>query len=94
MSLQSESKLPLPSFFLYCHPSRAPLPLTDADTVSLPLPAPVAAVGLPGLPRPGQIRRRRQHVRRRAGAVAVRGVSVTCVGAEARELDFVRCDCV
>ena len=50
MSVQSLSKLPVPSFFLYCHLVSVPLPVTEAVRVSLPLPAPAVATGLVGLP--------------------------------------------
>ena len=48
--VQSESKLPVPSFFLYSQRLSVPLPVTDDVMVSLPLPAPTAAVGVVGLP--------------------------------------------
>ena len=49
MSVQSASKLPVPSFCLYCHLSSAGVPVTEEAMVSSPLPA-VVAVGLLGLP--------------------------------------------
>ena len=39
----------VPPSFVYCHFSSVPLPDTEEDRASLPLPAP-AAVGVAGLP--------------------------------------------
>ena len=71
------SKLPVPSFCWYCHWVSVPLPVTEAVRVSLPLPAPAVATGLPGLA--GLVRKRLAGQHGVAVGVAVGRVGVAGV---------------